>query len=47
MEKELFDQLEGSLKEAVAISKGEVKPARVTVVEGADEPSDENTSPKD
>ena len=47
MEKELFDQLEASLKEAVAISKGEAKPARVTVVEEVTEPSDENTSPKD
>lgn len=47
MEKELFEQLEGSLKEAVAISKGEAKPARVTVVDDAAEPSDEETHPKD
>ncbi|WP_210499539.1 hypothetical protein [Vibrio crassostreae] len=46
MGKELFEQLEGSLKESVAISKGETEPARVTAVEDMAEPSDEETHPK-
>ncbi len=33
MRNDLFAELEQSLNEAVAISKGELKPARVTVIE--------------
>lgn len=36
MDKELFEQLHQSLKEAVAIAKGEMEPSRVFVVEAPD-----------
>jgi putative transcriptional regulator len=36
MDKELFDQLHQSMKEAVAIAKGEMQPSRVFTVESPD-----------
>jgi hypothetical protein len=33
MEKELFDQLHQSMKEAVAIAKGEIQPSRVVTIQ--------------
>ena len=36
MDKELFEQLHQSMKEAVAIAKGEMKPSRVFTVETPD-----------
>ena len=36
MDKELFDQLHQSMKEAVAIAKGEIFPSRVFTVESPD-----------
>jgi DNA-binding phage protein len=36
MEKELFDQLHQSMKEAVAIAKGEIQPSRVFTVQPPD-----------
>jgi putative transcriptional regulator len=36
MEKELFEQLTQSMKEAIAIDKGEMKPSRVFTVEPPD-----------
>jgi hypothetical protein len=36
MDKELFEQLTQSMKEAIAIAKGELKPSRVFTVEAPD-----------
>jgi putative transcriptional regulator len=36
MDKELFEQLHQSMKEAVAIAKGEMQPSRVFIVEPPD-----------
>lgn len=36
MDKELFDQLHQSVREAVAIAKGEMKPSRVFIAEPPD-----------
>lgn len=36
MDKELFEQLTQSMKEAIAIAKGEMKPSRVFTVEAPD-----------
>ena len=36
MDKELFDQLHQSMKEAVAIAKGEMQPSRLFTVESPD-----------
>ncbi|MGE3550599.1 MAG: NadS family protein [Geobacter sp.] len=36
MDKELFDQLQQSMKEAVAIAKGDMQPSRVFTVEAPD-----------
>ena len=36
MDKELFDQLHQSMKEAVAIAKGDMQPSRVFTVEPPD-----------
>ncbi|KAF0220897.1 MAG: hypothetical protein FD174_894 [Geobacteraceae bacterium] len=36
MDKELFEQLMQSMKEAIAIAKGEMKPSRVFTVEPPD-----------
>lgn len=36
MDKELFDQLHQSMKEAVAIAKGEMQPSRQFTVESRD-----------
>ena len=36
MDKELFEQLTQSMKEAIAIAEGEMKPSRVFTVEAPD-----------
>jgi hypothetical protein len=36
MDKELFEQLTQSMKEAIAIAKGEMKPSRVFTFEAPD-----------
>jgi hypothetical protein len=36
MDKELFEQLHQSMKESVAIAKGEMQPSRVFIVEPTD-----------
>jgi hypothetical protein len=44
MDKELFEQLTQSMKEAIAISKAEMKPSRVFTVEP---PADPTSAPLD
>ena len=43
MDKELFEQLTQSMKEAIAIAKGEMKRSRVFTVEGSGGMTDQQT----